>query len=518
MPMDPVSEGLLQLFEVRADRQQAELDLERAKAKEAIKGRSTVPGVLAQLQQKAMKEAKQREQIQKQGEAQGPSAQAMVPPQVDVSGAPQGRGGAGASVAGEILDRVIGGKGIKQQGIALGAGQMGPQGGAAPQPGAITGQPGGPAMQQLSGGQRALRGIGGAVTRNVGLVEEAITGQEQVGTLATVPEMTAPMAKPMAIYQTRRTSKDPAVAQAAEQQYQDRLDQVRQEFSSQFGPEVADEAIRTLEMQASNLRLEAEEVQRLKSEDPAIADERAIGRLKADLVEGKITLAQLTPGQKAILDLEKKGTNVSVQILSPPTKAELEQRSVKHFDMLNRLGSIEAAANQYPEFFTYEERVKVAGLEQLSMLGMHLSEDQVTQVQKFRSARQAFSTLKKDTVRVDAGATMAPHEVEMVLDTLPEMGMSYAGYQQAAADFRQLWALDTFRDLTMRAAGLSEDPAMARSFAETGQLAQGAANARIEQLMDTGMDADTAWSQAAGEFRGAYGMDLERLFATPAGR
>jgi len=135
-----------------------------------------------------------------------------------------------------------------------------------------------------------------------------------------------------------------------------------------------------------------------------------------------------------------------------------------------------------------------------------------------RDLDQAFSVLTVDVVRPAAGATMAPHEVTMLTGQIPMPGDLFETVQSKSANFRHLIALDTFRDLTMRAKGLSADPSQAMEFGEAGILAQEAYLKRVEDLESKAkLSPQAAETQAAREFREAYGMDTQRLFASPSG-
>lgn len=544
---DPISDGLLSLFEARAAEQKAQIDLDQARAKSSMLGRTAVPGVFAQLQEQRMKQEKQREQIAKQ-QAQGAPPSSMAPPLTQVTGQTDGRqSGAGLKAVGELVKAVSGGGAIKQGGIAGVFGQQVPgqqapgtspglpgggpnvpaggQAAQAPPSGAPAPAPGGqpsplgpfppgslqqPQQPQEPLGRRlgraGLNVLGGRLG-GVALGEELLP-EPVAPPIPTVAQQVAPIAKSLAIYQRRMGSTDPVVAAQSEQLYTDGLDQVEQELGLEFRD--------AAELHANALALEAEEKERLRAEDPALADERAIGRLKADLVEGKVTLAQLTPGQKEVLKLEQQGIgDINVKLLQPGTATELEKRSIQHFDMLNRVGMLEGVV--YPEFFKRGAETQVQLLEQLQKTGARLTPKQEEQIQRYRSTEQVLNTITKDVVRAAAGATMAPHEVDLVIGTLFSKDDSWTGFQRKLANFRHLWALDTFRDLTMRGAGISDDPGMARGLPETGVAAQTAANARIAELQGQGLDPLGAEAQAAREFRHTYGLDLQRLFASPNG-
>lgn len=549
--VDPVSKALLDLYEVHAGRRQAELDLDRARFKEQMAGRTAIPGVLAQLAQKADKEAKAREKAKAEGRA-APSA--MLPPSIDVTGQTGGRDAAeGLKSAGEILATTSGGGGLRRAGaVPQGPGQTGGQftptgpgkapAGAIFGAGTAAGQPapaGGPAGTPPPGGtvvptpqgQPQAPPQGGALqmgqgqpgevvplTRNLTTVErlfgqhtlaERIEGREVVDyeRLPTLEQQMAPLAKPLAIYQARLTSTDPVIAADAAQQYSGALARIRTEFG--------DEAATVVQQQAAALRLEADEAERIKGLDPVVKRNRDIAGLESGLLEGRIKMDQLTPEQQFILKMRSKGVSVTAQILSPASKSELEKRQFRHFDMLNRASWLESVAKE--QYLQRGAELEVVALEQAEKLGTVLTDEQRTLVQGYRGFRKAVGTLTKDIVRSDAGATMSPHEVEMIVNTIPTTDMSWSGFQQSQADFRHLWALDTFRDLYMRAHGFSEDPSEAKSFAQTGRMAQEEANARIGELVDGGMDPEVAATQVEDEFSRAYGMDLKRLFASPSG-
>jgi len=134
---DIVGSALLNLLEVHHDRRQAELDLERAQAREKFTGRSAIPGVFAQLQEQELKRQKQRESAAKQRQAGAPTPQQLTPPPVDVTGMPTGAGsGIGRKILGEALEGIAGGGNLKRAGAA---------GAVANQTGQI--QPGGISMQ-----------------------------------------------------------------------------------------------------------------------------------------------------------------------------------------------------------------------------------------------------------------------------------------------------------------------------------------------------------------------------------
>ena len=230
MAGDPVTKALLDVYGSYADRRQAEIDLERAKAKEAITGRSAVPNVVAELRARAEKEARKKEQIAKRSQegGQGASPASMAPPTTEVTGQTAGRDPSAALAAGgEILAKVFGksgkvggplsqatpanpqgtpaggifnqstpgiGQGINPAAAAPGSAPApAPSGPPAPptQPGTVpTGAPGGVQVvtQPLDTWQRVLRGAGAiaAVALRqpalaIGLGEEAIKGEQEVG-------------------------------------------------------------------------------------------------------------------------------------------------------------------------------------------------------------------------------------------------------------------------------------------------------------------------------------------------
>ena len=547
---DPISDALLNLYEVHAQRRQAELNLDQARAKEAITGRTAVPGVFAQLRAQADKEAARAAKIAKATEAGQPSPASQLPQQMQITGQTTHKDASGAlSALGDIAKKVSGGswaktagtpggvagRSIPQAGQAAGIPGPGAGGGAAPaQPVNVpspAGQTGGPLVPgstipvttPLAGWQRALRGVGalGQVANRdfggaVSGIEQAVTGKEIIGEqqVPTVPEIAAPFAKSLAVYQARRTSSNPLIAKSAEQQYQASLTQIEQELIPRYGPDYAKEIVHTAELQASRERLLQEETERLKSEDPEVKARRDIGRTKSKLIEeGPDALSE---GEKEILNLERKGIgDVTVKILQPPTTAQLEQRSIRHFDSIDRLGSVQRAIANYPGFFQRGAEKEVQYYEELSKNGFPLSDEQKTTIQRYRNADRAFAQLTKDSVRVDAGATMTPGEVQLIMDTLPSKSDSYEGAMQKLGDIQHMFGLDTFRDLTMRKVGLPDDPAFAKGFAESELLASQAAEARMQDLQTGGSTPEDAYAQVEREFRSNYGIELDRLLAAP---
>jgi hypothetical protein len=130
--VDPISDALVSLVELNASRREAEIRLDRAKAKETAGGRTAVPNVLAELQKRAEKKAKDAEKIQAQGRAgqQGTAAagKALTPPLIDVTGA-------------EVLQDLFGGRQAASGATGQGAPQTGgarPPVGAGPGPSSTT--------------------------------------------------------------------------------------------------------------------------------------------------------------------------------------------------------------------------------------------------------------------------------------------------------------------------------------------------------------------------------------------
>lgn len=174
---DPVSDALLNVYNLYADRRQAELDLERARTAEQVGARSAVPGVMAQLAEQDLKHRKQREQIQKAQEQGQMSPAAMLPPLTEVDGNTSSRRAAmGAAAAEEIQKAVSGGAAAKSAGplgaaMMAGGSALGPAGavmlgqqGAAPAGGAMA-QPAaqGPVASSIQQAQAAA-GPGAAVS------------------------------------------------------------------------------------------------------------------------------------------------------------------------------------------------------------------------------------------------------------------------------------------------------------------------------------------------------------------
>lgn len=150
---NPLTSATLSVFEASLDRKQAQLDYERAQARENAIARDAVPGLIAQLTEMEAKKQKQRESIAKASEQQQASPASMLPPLTEVSGQTSARGaGAGAAVLSELANQISGGRGIRQQGAVPGLprGMPGGQPGIGqginpnvPQPGLPRGMPAG---------------------------------------------------------------------------------------------------------------------------------------------------------------------------------------------------------------------------------------------------------------------------------------------------------------------------------------------------------------------------------------
>lgn len=281
--IDPIATMRVQLYEAQMRQQQAEQQLELARIKKETLGRTAIPTVFTQIQERAQKAAQQREKNERAGaEGQARAQAGQVMPMTDVTGMP--RTGTGAGIAADILKATLGGGGIRragqvptpggpagqtQGGSYRGAisgifGQAQPPAAAAPattpppdaasqaaapaapsvpQPGEITITPSGvpgiaTATQHLTTGQKwgaAGVGILELIARRgeaINSFREFATGERELGQVPvpTTQELAAPYVSGLAelkVLQQRST--DPNVISSAEQLAEQHLEQIRKQ-------------------------------------------------------------------------------------------------------------------------------------------------------------------------------------------------------------------------------------------------------------------------------------------------
>ena len=389
---DIINKGLLDLYSARADREKAQLDLQRAMAREQMLGRTTVPSVFAQLKQKHEQEQAKAQKIKEAGQ---PTPAAMLPPAVDMTGTPQQSSAAG-SAAEAINNLVSGGGGIKtgaiggaatapaqgQNGQGVGGGFGAPFGGgplgvmvagdpamgaiaagaqaAFPQAAAAANQMGGVAPPQapptqgepgslvpemgppLSTTQRVVRGVvgglGGLLTKNplgaMKPIEQAITGEEEpVGykRLPTVEESAAPYAKTggALVYAMKTNAPDSDAFKQAQQQYSN----MKFLVGKLHGSNVAD----SFEMQSNALAIQSEQdfTDKIKQKafENALISARERSNMKAEFAQKQGTEeAQAKEWRYGMVSKMRKGYKPTVD----------EVRAMESYDRASPLEAFRA--------------------------------------------------------------------------------------------------------------------------------------------------------------------------------
>ena len=550
---NPVTDALLNLYELHADTRQAQLDLERAQAKESLNARGAVSGVFAQLQENEAKRQKQRESAQKQ-QAQGQaSPQAMVPPLTDVSGQTGGRDPSSSLKAvGELIEKVSGGGGARRAGQVPGGpqqpagigqginpnappplaggqintqvGQAGPAPTGAPMP---TGPPGSTQAVQipLSGGQRALAGVSGLAARNVTAIEEAVTGKRTVGhvQIPTADQQAERFAKPLSALEKMRRSPDPAAADAAEQQYLQYKDRITQEFG--------EEVWRSADLQAEDLNIIEEEQRLAQAADPDYRQKQLI----TDIVEKGIDdYGSLTSTERMVFDRKfgnRPPQQINVNVLQPGTATQMEKQISANLDVIQNIQIMREA--YYPEF--YERSVQgiqqgqrpVPGttgdiflLEQKNkapaLFGALTSQEE-ERLNRHRALDQAQGTLTQEKIRASAGLTQSAAEIALTMKTVPNENTSPAAVLGYLDRLQERMGLANVRYESMLRMGITNPEEMASTLplASAPALAKSIARQRAEQLAAEGVPPDQARRKIELEFMDRYGLDINRIMARP---
>lgn len=517
---DPVTKGLLDLYSAYADRRQAELDLERARTKEQVTGRSTVPSVMAQLQQRAQKEAKQREQIK----SQGPSPQSMLPPLTDTTGVPSGRGGAEAlgSIA-DIAQTALLGKSGAAGGAAIGGTPISRGG---PQPAA--GAPGGNAptvpagtpgtVQQvnlpLTATQRVFRGIGavGAAALRSPVIaaqlgEQAWTGNQPLGVVQTpsVPELAQPLAGPLSILRSRAQDPNPLISQSAKQEYDARMDQIAKEF----GPDVAYSAA----LQAEDINLYAAEKKAEEAADPILTAKRGMAA-----IENKIQ----TEGLKSLTQGERdrwEGRKAVTQIIMPGGELEKAQAARIQEDIGNRQNLIQQLDDVdnawYEPYFTVAGKARWTLL-QAKAKTIGLTDTESAELTKFAEMDRATSSLSRENITATGGKTLTPFELSIVIPTIPWSQQDLVTAKNNKDAYREANGLGLMRQEIVLEAGSQLDPRWSMSLTDVRGRAQNKVRERANELHRAGYSDDDVDRQVKLDFKRRYGLDVDRLMARPS--
>lgn len=527
---DPVTDELLNVYNLYAKRQRAELDLNTAKAAEQIGAKRAIPNVMAQLAEQHLKEEKRKQQIQKAQEQGQMSQAAMTPPMTDVDGQTSARRSAlGGDVADAIAKKVTGGSFVKEMGnlpgASIGTAQALPQAGAQPAPVTQPGEPGSvrPVEQELSGGQRALSGLGAFMSlvgrSPQGVVEfgkEAITGKRTVGyeRLPTVQEQAATFAQPLSSVRFAMDSKDPQQAGLASQQYQKHLDSIEQ----QFGRPTRDAA----EIAGEDLYWAKAQAQALKEEEPARKRAELMFNIENKVVEsGKKPEDVLNPGELALLQgRQTKGATVIAQNITPANTTEINKKIMGTDDLLNQLNSIDDVLTNpdgsfWADPFTVPGKIdygKLAARDYLGNITDPLTPEESDRLQRYSQVDQVMASMSVQQLHSWLGATMSEGEIKLAYPMLPSLTK---GPQKNEAQLRQLRediGLSKLRYTTILQSGSQVDPRYAMSLSATKIKARELIDARITELRGKpGYTDAQAVEQVRDEFKRTYGLDVDRL-------
>lgn len=518
---NPINDAILSLYEADADLQTARIAYERAQAKKTSLGRTAVPTVAAHLQEMELKRQKQQQAIAKAGQAGQAPARAMIPQTIDVSGQTGGRDMAGAlKSASEIAQKVIGGPqpaAIQQGGIQGGFGQAAPgvgQGIAPPQgpPGSIQ-----PQQVDLTGPERALSALGGALgiagrspqaaMQGFG---ELISGKRTVGytQIPTADQQAEKLAPGLSVLVARSNSTHPGLSSAAEQELQAR----EQQIANELGPEVAASAMR----QAKDLWLVADEERRIKYEDPIERTRRDKAMLEF-AIEQKVAqggVESLTHGERDVWEGRQRKTTNVINMPGELDKAGQRQISMqldKQQTVMQYIRGFKAAF-----FEPGYELMSPADEWQLTLKDRAgtISAKERMRLRKYTEQKTAMSNMNVNVLHPLLGATMATGELEMADGLIVKIQKGGTAAKAAADELQEQTGLAMFRYEMILETNSLADPRYAKKLGDVRQAAKDAWLDRVEDLQAQGLDEATAVQQAREDFNNRYGLDMDRLQGT----
>ena len=544
---DIINKGLLDLYSARADREKAQLDLQRAMAKEQMLGRTTVPSVFAQLKQKHEKEQAQAQKIKEAGQ---PTPAAMLPPAVDMTGTPQ-RSSAAGSAAESISELVSGGGGVKTGAVggapggglpnmagvamggdlssaAIGAGvqaafpqaaqavqQMTPAS-AVPQgvPSAPPPQPGSAVTEPVGGVERGLSGLGAILAlagRNpnalVSLGSRAITGKEKTGErVASAQEQAAPFAKGLAAILDQGENPNPLIAKAAQQTMGRYLDKIE----AAGGPEVR----QTAQLMAFDVQQQMKEARYWKEQDPeyqlkslTVSAEKTLldsGLSPEDAVKKGIW----TPAQYALWKHSEKGITADIKVMPPAVQADLIKNVVQKSDLMDLLKNVTESYD--PSMLDVAGRVE-GGLLKVGAWFSALTPEEQQRYAKFKSFGQYTAEMTLDRMTALAGKTMSLHEIKLVKDAIAHMGQDPTQFKVYLDQMRQNVGLSLFRYQHALEMGAKGDPRFTMDLTNTRNLVLQAGNKAYKDYQAQGFSKDEAAQQVSMDLWNNYGIDYPSL-------
>lgn len=550
MAVDPIGKTLFDVYGAMADRKQAELDLERARTKEAIVGRSAVPGVMAELAKRKEQEDKKRQKIAEQGQQQAP-AQSMAPPLTEVNGRMTGRSpGAALTNARKLADFISGGGGIKGQGGGLipgGPKNAGLQQVSIPRAGVSAGLPGPaaagqvatapagaagaaqaqqapttpaasaasiepiPIQRDVGGVERGVDTAIGLLTRDPGSLRRAATGKETIG-WTTVQEQAQQFVPGLAVLEARRRSTDPAVSEPARQMYEQKIEELRK-----INPVLADEAAR----QGLDTYYLADERQRLIEEDPKWKADREKAT-RAWAIEEKVIengTGALTPGELEWWNRNRRKTDVTVNVdtLEKAARVQLQQDLEKGRVAVQHLDSIEQALGPLEKnawIFTWEGRADVGRLRlkaESPLLWGAITPEEREKIEAYTAVEQSIAAFDVPAMHDLIGATMSPPEIQRINPLFPGMHKDFYTNRQDLLQLREDYGLSLFRKEFVLEKNSAIDPRFAFSLGHSRQLVEASATERIDYWIKEGATEAEALDRTRHEFRSRYGLNIDRI-------